>query len=267
MSTTIVPAKSVALLFGLNYKGIQGAELNGCINDVREISTILKDKFGFEDILLYEDDTNPTSTTLLSMVKSLQNLALRSWTENLERVWIHYSGHGTYIKDKNSDERDGRDEALVPRDFNTSGVLLDDDLSLLLTRFNPKTRVVFVCDACHSGTMCDLTFRWISNTRKVIENTKTKCSAPVILLSGCMDTQTSADAFMLNQGTGQMQYQGAMTNALVRALKEDTAKYASNAFALSNRVRDILKSGGFRQYPELSSSYDLNLNPVFCKSV
>lgn len=42
---------------------------------------------------------------------------------------VHYSGHGTFTKDRNGDEADGQDEAM----FLWDGLLLDDELSEILT--------------------------------------------------------------------------------------------------------------------------------------
>lgn len=43
---------------------------------------------------------------------------------------VHYSGHGTFVKDRNGDEADGQDEAMYLYD----GALLDDELSEILAR-------------------------------------------------------------------------------------------------------------------------------------
>ena len=52
-----------ALLIGINYFG-QNGELKGCINDVRNVSTFLVERFGYkrEDMVILTDDaTNPVS--------------------------------------------------------------------------------------------------------------------------------------------------------------------------------------------------------------
>ena len=47
---------------------------------------------------------------------------------------ITYSGHGTWVPDKNSDVPDGRDEAFCPCDLSSKGALLDDDIHALFSR-------------------------------------------------------------------------------------------------------------------------------------
>lgn len=71
----------------------------------------------------------------------------------------HYSGHGTKVPDLNGDEDDGYDEALVPLDFDRSGVILDDDLyEIFVKGLPPGVHVVALMDCCHSGTVLDLPY-------------------------------------------------------------------------------------------------------------
>jgi hypothetical protein len=188
------------------------------------------------------------------MVQSLYELALQSHAESLDFVWIHYSGHGSYMADRSGDERDGRDECLVPSDYATAGLIPDDYLNTLMRYFNPRTRVLFVCDACHSGTMVDAAFSWNSATgRKSVENMRCGITAKVLTLSGCLDNQTSADAFnVMSDG----KYSGALTGCLLLALKESPG-LTEDTFKLHASLTTKLKERGFPQKPLLCSTYDL----------
>lgn len=267
MSTapTNTPAvgKKVALLFGLNYVRTPESRLNGCINDIRDTAELLKTKFGFSEVNAFDDETCYANTTLVGLVRNLHSLALRSWTENISVAWIHYSGHGTYVRDTSKDELDGRDECLCPSDYMTAGFLRDDEIAIVLSRFNPKTRVVFIVDACHSGTMGDLKFKWTSRTSKTTENPRAIIKAPILMVSGCRDTQTSADAQLYDPAVGVVRAQGAMTACLLRALREQDGAECADAFALVDKVRLYLQQGGFPQYPELTTSYDIGPDPKF----
>ena len=64
-----------------------------------------------------------------------------------------YSGHGTWVPDSDSDEPDGRDEALCPYDIMSGHYLLDDDLAELFALKQSGVRLYFVSDSCHSGTV------------------------------------------------------------------------------------------------------------------
>ena len=61
--------------------------------------------------------------------------------------------------DTNGDEVDGYDEALCPLDFETSGVIVDDEVNETLVRPLPRgAKLHAVVDACHSGTILDLPY-------------------------------------------------------------------------------------------------------------
>jgi hypothetical protein len=74
-------------------------------------------------------------------------------------VYLHYSGHGVKLADDDGDEADGFDECLVPLDFQTKGIIRDDDLLKILVK--PMAEGVFVTsimDCCHSGSILDLPY-------------------------------------------------------------------------------------------------------------
>lgn len=89
---------------------------------------------------------------------------LNTWVRDGVRpedpVLVYFSGHGTFIPDKNGDESDGRDEVLVMSDtgrvrtkdsVTLENVLVDDQLGALLDNVQSR-RILVLVDACHSGT-------------------------------------------------------------------------------------------------------------------
>ena len=252
--------KGRALLFGLNYTATPDASLQGCVQDVVNLSEYLQSTLAVP-IKVCHDGPGGTlaDTTRMGIVQNIYDLALQSYQESLDFVWIHYSGHGSYVRDSSSDERDGRDECLVPSDFKTAGLIADDFLNRVFRNFNPSTRVVFVCDACHSGTMCDVKYRWESPTRCTVENIACTVPAKVLTLSGCLDSQTSADAFNV---LGDGKYAGALTSCLLIVLKE-TPGVRADAFKLLTAVRAKLRERGFPQIPALCSTYNMTRDFAF----
>jgi hypothetical protein len=250
--------KGRALLFGLNYAHCKQGQLNGCINDVRQMAAQIYGTFGASfSITVYTDDVDIRATSYNGIIQKLYDLAIASYKENLEFVWIHYSGHGSHQKDANGDESDGYDEGLVPSDYETRGLLLDDFLNRIMEQFNPKTRVLFITDCCHSGSILDLRYTWNENKQPLIENRNCIIKAPVILISSCLDSQTAADAFnLLKDG----KHIGALTASIINVLNR-WPRYIYNAFMFVNAIRQELKNGGFEQYPCLSSTYDLIREP------
>jgi hypothetical protein len=242
--------KGKAVLFGLNYKHCTSGHLDGCINDVVNISTYIKSQYNIP-IDTYTDDVNIVDTSNKGIIRRLYELAVDSYRNNLDFVWIHYSGHGSYVRDRTGDERDGFDECLVPSDYESSGFISDDYLCSLFTHFNPKTRIVCIFDCCHSATVGDLKYSWESPSKMSIENSKSKIDAKILTLSGCLDNQTSADAFNV---MGDNKSAGALTACLLKVLTT-VPNAKSNMFLMLQSLRSELKKQSFSQIPKLCTSY------------
>ncbi len=74
---------------------------------------------------------------------------LNASVQDGDRVFIHYSGHGTRYKDP---EAGGCIEALLAHDGGQSGTITNREMSNLLKPITQKTDKLFVMyDACHSG--------------------------------------------------------------------------------------------------------------------
>ena len=102
--------------------------LRGCVNDVMQVKAVLQRYFGFQEevfhILL---DVEATAANIQSGLRWLA----QDGTEPNAICVFHYSGHGASTPDQNGDEPDGRDECLVPYDYQTAGKLTDDALKAL----------------------------------------------------------------------------------------------------------------------------------------
>ena len=253
-------SKNWALLVGINYRGQEG-ELNGCINDVMNMKDVLINKFNIDEdkIIVLTDDENDLQPTRYNIINELNNMVLRAKKGELKQLWFHYSGHGSWMWDDSDDELDGKDEVIVPVDFETRGFITDDELNEYLVNEMPiDTKTLIFMDCCHSGTMLDLSchFKYKKETPHlsswILENNDEQPYGEFIMISGCMDNQTSADALINNK------YQGAMTSALLETLK-GVKKWEFITFMdlLSSMVE---KTEEYNQRPQLTSSnmYDLN---------
>lgn len=242
-----------ALLFGLNYTGTPG-QLSGCINDVHTVATFLKKYQGFtdKDITTITDDTD-VKPTLKNIKVALIELAARSNREHMSNVWISYSGHGAYDFDDNGDEKDGRDECLVPLDWETSGCLFDDELQSIFALFNKDTTVTVLIDACHSGTVLDLKYRLVYNNNNPVENTTCNVRANVTMIAGCRDRQVSLELHSVEGGDNV--YRGALTSAFMIMMEETMASRTSLTYGqlLRGMVKQmqLYKS---KQKPQICSS-------------
>lgn len=246
---------SKAVLFGINYiHSPQSVQLRGCINDVHNMAQYLSNTEMYDVVKVYTDEKNEYRTRANSIINTMYKLAIDSHRYKLKKVWIHFSGHGCRIWDKNNDETDRRDECIMPSDYQRSGLITDDLIKRVLRYFNKDTKVTCVFDCCHSGTVCDLKYIYKGTIRTPYHTSKkSKCQANICSISGCMDHQTSADAYNVQ---GIYQFSGAMTSCLLLALKED-----KRIFNTIDRLRDILRQKGFHnQYPLLSSSFIVSDN-------
>jgi len=236
-----------ALLIGINYKGSTG-ELNGCINDVVKVREYLMTKgYKDENIIICTEETNvkPTRTSILRLLSQLV-------FSDSSTLYFHYSGHGSYITDSDGDELDGKDECLVPLDYQISGMITDDNIRSIFSLMDPGKHLNIVLDCCHSGTGIDLGYNLYKRLRSycmVRDNNYPITKSSIIMISGCQDVQTSADAYIDGK------YQGALTNAYIKVMSENARTYEQ----LINRIRTILEEGEFDQLPNLSSGKPLNL--------
>jgi hypothetical protein len=157
-----------ALLIGINYRG-QAAELAGCVNDIVDVRAVCTALLYDEVCVLYDGawpgsfsatdnrlgDTRPTRANITAAFRWLVAGARRG-----DKLYLHYSGHGGQLPSRGSSEADGCDETLVPVDYETAGMMRDDEIRALLVEPLRGTGATLrgVLDCCHSGTGMDLKY-------------------------------------------------------------------------------------------------------------
>lgn len=226
-----------SLAIGINYIGTE-YELNGCINDVTNVTDILKNNFNYKENVLMTDNTTmkPIKSNIISQfTKLLQN------SNSGDKLFFIFSGHGSQELDTNGDEIDGIDEVIITQDFKS---ILDDDLKKIINA-HLKSGVKLFClfDSCHSGTCFDLKY----NENGQINSKMNDTNGQVIFISGCKDEQTSEDAYINNKNNGALtagfleilkKYNYLQTNVTYKQFLEDLKQY--------------LSENNFSQIPQLS---------------
>lgn len=256
MATTTIKK---GLLIGINYTGTN-LKLNGCINDTEHLKQFLIDnKVLNETELIFMNDNKPeplypTKSNILTQLNGLLNVVNNNPSIPIY-LFICYSGHGSYVSDKHGDEPDGRDETLCPIDHDKNGLIVDDYLkSEFIDKLGSNCTLVLIVDACHSGTMFDLKYLYNCDRRNSFitfdKSVETKCD--VVMISGCMDSQTSNDAYI--NGT----YQGAMTASFISCYK-----HGISYKQLIENMRAWLKSNKYTQVPQLSSGKKIDTLGTF----
>jgi len=246
------------LLIGINYKGT-GSELSGCINDIQLVSEYLSNH-GYEakNQVFLRDDQEDHKPTRARILKELT--AILDKSTDIDKIIIEYSGHGGSVTDLNGDEDDGKDECLFPIDFDEDGVIVDDDLHALIQKHcHDKTQVTILIDACHSGTMLDLPVNYVYDERTQVMKSKKVVSVEkrdldVMLISGCLDTQTSADAWFDKKANG----------AMSKAFHHCLTKYPDlSARDLVKKMNITLTKWGYPQRPQLSCGKSVDITVPF----
>jgi metacaspase-1 len=260
-----------ALLIGINRYLIRGADLRGCVNDVRNIRAALIKYFAFRsnDIKVLTD-LSATKKAMQSGIRALVNSGKKG-----DVLYLHYSGHGSNVPDRNGDEADHRDEILCPSDLDWKDPLTDDWLRTSFNKLKSRVNLTVVMDCCHSGTntrailpsdapiiprylpnpwdlMAEESRRVLRGKLRKTRSRAARASADVVeaeidetLITGCRATQTSADAYM-----GRT-YNGALTYSLVAALQAARGKLTSRELHTATVQR--LKTGNFDQVPQLEA--------------
>ncbi len=237
-----------ALLIGINYIGTS-SELNGCIIDVKNIKKLLMSNFKYleQNIVMMNDADGlmPTKQNMLDEINKIVAL-----TKPGDVLFMHYSGHGSQVYDKNGDERYNNetryyDDVLCPCDYPKAGFIVDDVLKEIIVNKIPKgAKLRAFFDCCHSGTVLDLSYILRNNIFTYVEAAG-KLSDDCLMISGCKDNQTSADAFI------DQQYSGALTWALMKVLV-NVGTVNTTWQTLLTTTQHYLKDSGYTQIPVLT---------------
>ena len=257
---------------GVGINAYANAPLRGCVNDIEDSFLYLVDNKGFQqgdDMRLLIDER----ATKQAILDRLEWLVSKSEPDTL--VVFQYSGHGTQVPNRNYDgEVDGMDEVICPVDFDWQGTWISDDqLADYIDRIARKGATpTFIIDACHSGTMLKdipniFSRKSISRfypmpidiaariTKNVIKRTmNTEINEQAVLVSGCQDNQTSADAYIDGK------YNGALTKHLLDLAKQNPNYTWKQLITILPKA---VKASGYEQTPSITGGEALLNQKIF----
>lgn len=243
-----------AVLIGINYYNTK-YQLSGCHQDVQDMAKVLTDTFNYDisNMTIMLDDEkdplhkNPLSPTKANVTRVIKDLVAK--TKPGDCLFIHYSGHGSRGYDAEGDEKDGMDDCICLVDDTE---IIDDELhKILVDPFPTGARLRCLFDCCHSGSMLDLEFRWKYGHKTYMENNDSdEIQKDILMVSGCRDEQTSADAYISGV------YSGACTWAVTDTIKEGTRASIDNLQKVTwmdfvSAIRFKLKTGEYEQVPQM----------------
>lgn len=143
--------KRRALLVGINNYPSKTDRLDGCINDVYLINSILQEcDFAPEDVRVVLDDRATTDG-----IRDRLHWLLDGTRDGDQRLFF-YSGHGAQMPGYGIGETvDRLDECLVPFDFDwtPAHAILDDEIYDLYSQLPYGCHFLMVLDCCHSAGM------------------------------------------------------------------------------------------------------------------
>ena len=226
-----------------NYPGIFN-DLKGCVNDANDWSVLLQG-YGFTTSVILD-----SQATQANVKAALQNLV--NATQAGDIAVFTYSGHGTQIADRNSDESDPYDEAICLYDAN----VIDDDLRTILQGIHPQATLVIISDSCFSGSVTRLAGekavpRFVPPVVSMAGRTARRpfllpeADMPEVLISGCSDSEYSYDAEFNGRPNG------AMTAYAIQVIKQNPNQTYREFFTA---LRALLPSQDYPQSPQLEGS-------------
>ncbi|KAJ4774110.1 Metacaspase-1 [Rhynchospora pubera] len=281
-----------AVICGISYRNSRH-ELKGCINDAKCMKYMLMNRFHFPEssiIMLTEEERDPYKIPTKQNIRMAMYWLVQGCQPG-DSLVFHYSGHGSQQRNYTGDEADGYDETLCPLDFETQGMIVDDEINTALVRPLPHgVRLHAIIDACHSGTVLDLSFlcRMNRSGQYMWEDHRPRSGVwkgtsggEAISFSGCDDDQTSADTAALSKITST----GAMTFCFIQAIERSQGMMTYGS--ILNSMRAAIRStgdsmgggpvtslitmlltggsagGGLRQEPQLTSNdmFDVYAKP------
>jgi hypothetical protein len=159
-----------ALLIGCNYRNAPTVELNACHDDVRSMKDFLVNVYGFSEspdsMMVLMDDKKHKHPTYRNITNAFKTLAEKS--QSGDAVFVLFSGHGCRVLDSPIDETaESYDEALIPSDYEASGIIRDTlFFKTLLAPMKKGVMVTCLTDCCHTGVMLDLPYLWTTKGDK-----------------------------------------------------------------------------------------------------
>ena len=168
-----------ALIIGNNeYRDEQGKweSLSTAVTDAREVARLLKQQYGFTDVILLE---NATRRDVLYALEALANRSLKN-----DNVLIYYAGHGFLDDETNKGfwvpvDAAGSDHTTFLRNST-----IRDEVSSIASRVQ---HTLLISDSCFSGSLLRTASRGISEsdyTEKYFEKVSKKKSVQIMAAGG-----------------------------------------------------------------------------------
>lgn len=263
-----------AVCVGINqYKNYPKSNLQGCVNDVADMESILTKYLGFkgssgtDSDIVKLTDSQATKANIMAQLKAMVEGAKAG---KYTYLVFSMSSHGTQVPDVSGDEPDRADEAFCPHDLAQKGnqwdpnyIITDDELHDLFVQLPQNVLLEVYLDTCHSGTGLKLVDLLLDRTPRFMPPPTIEAyealqdTAPLglsraltekgithhILWAACRDNQVSADAKIGNS------WHGAFTYYFCKVIRDCNNQLARKD--VLKQVNAALKAGKFTQIAQL----------------
>jgi len=272
--------------------GGTGSRLPSTIFDGDRMHRILHTTYGFRDIRVMHDDLNQGHTMYPTVQKvKAQIIAIVAEARRLHdlgrrcSLFIYYSGHGG--TGPSSAESTNDKECLDLR----CGQLWDTELNEILADQIPYLTTAFVmADACHSGTLLDLRYRYDSDPRGRVWKRRSRISAErrgrtekfakehtpndptspgrLYYLSGCGDGEKSVELSYTNwRGEIKSISGGALTLSFEELLENPRGQNFTIEKMVIWIIGNVQNAKGCSQTPLLSRNFRSNRCTSFADAI
>ena len=240
-----------ALLVGINNYPPPN-RLNGCINDVNDVAAELQNALGYSQSNITKMlDADATAANIKAALKAVVGKLGKG-----DKFLFWYSGHGAQLQDGNA-----ATDVICPVDFAFTAAtsVTVSDFHDIFSTIPKGVTAAWGSDSCHSGDLEKDFYKlgvpkqfWRDEKDVRSKSTSVKtfrdisAALPSIaLMSGCLSSQTSADAYIDDR------YNGAFTYYFLQTLKAPNglAKPLVNLIPL---VQAALAKARYFQTPQLS---------------
>lgn len=251
----ILGTRRRALLYGINAYG-GGNNLNGCLNDINDVEKKLNNEFPGFVITKYKD----YAVTCKLFYDTIKEAILSMISGDM--LYIHYSGHGTQIP--SAEEVNGYHEALYLMD----GPFIDDRVQELFALIPQGAKVIAKFDSCFSGDMLRELKMGLIDTVPIKNRFYQMEGVPVmhnvvgsfaksvtdrcVILSGCGEEQTSADAYIAGRYNGAFTYFDNLSFDIKSTYQEEI-----------NILHKYLPNGSYNQNPTIDGDKNLFNQLIF----
>jgi metacaspase-1 len=268
-----------AVLVGIDeYESPDVRSLQGCVNDVALVRSLLKEYFEVPNAdIRVVVNRRATKAAILHRLRDMISRA-----EPGDVLVFYYSGHGSQVRDRDGDElTDGLDEIICPydMDWDRRTYILDDELDEIFGVLPPEVLLEAFFDCCFWGADArglepaprpeflrrdvrylpppfDIAARAEGDDRVEIHQLRASeaFAERNVMWGASQEGQPAAEDYMDGRPNGIFTYWGCR---FIAEHIEQVASFNYTREQLLQDVRAYLHTLGYAQTPELSAPSDL----------